>query len=416
MFQRYFTKPYRFIPPYRGRVWCHLCRGLVPAYLRRRMGVARWQFQGLDALRSSMDRRAGILLASNHCRWADAAVLGLLGLQLKQYFYYVVSHHLFKQRRAMGWLMNRVGGYSILREGSDRECLRTSARLLADADRPVVVFPEGTWFRQNDRLGPIQDGFCLILRHAARQANRPVVVHPVALKYWLLEDPRPILQSRLAAWERRLSWQAQGHLDLISRIEKLACSLLAVKEMEYLDAVQTEPLDERIRHLSDHVVTQLEKTCLGKVRVGWILERVRRLRQPLVRKLADGGDIDRVRAAQEALDVLLFCENLSAHSMDYLHERPSLERLTETVQRIEETVTDEMEIPVVPIGVTVAVGPALDVQSYPNLDRQGLDPLSAEVAKGIQALLDGLLGDGPPVGWGCPSGRDQSTVESCAAS
>jgi hypothetical protein len=380
------------------------------------MGVARWQFQGLDALRSSLDQKAGILLAANHCRWADAAVLGLLGLQLDQYFYYVVSHHLFKQRRAMGWLMNRVGGYSILREGSDRECLRTSARLLADAERPVVVFPEGTWFRQNDRLGPIQDGFCLILRHAARQANRPVVVHPVALKYWLLEDPRPMLQSRLAALERRLSWQAQGHLDLISRIEKLASALLAIKEVEYLDAVQTESLDERIRHLSDHVVTQLEKINLGKTHVGWILERVRRLRQPLVRKLIDDGVVEHVRATQEALDMLLFCENLSAHSTDYLHERPSLERLTETVLRIEETVTDEMEVPVVPIGVTAAVGPALDVQSFPHMDRQELDPLSSEVARGIQGLLDGLLADGPPVAWGCPSRSDQSIATACTAS
>ena len=159
MFQRYFLEPYRFVPPYRGKFWCRVAKHVMPRHLRGKMGVPRWHFQGLEHLRDSLSKNAGILLAANHCRWADPVVMGMLGVQLKQYFYYVVSYHLFKQKRLIGWWLNRIGGYSILREGADRDAIRATAGILAEAERPVVMFPEGTWFRQNDRVGPLQEGW-----------------------------------------------------------------------------------------------------------------------------------------------------------------------------------------------------------------------------------------------------------------
>ena len=76
------------------------------------------------------------------------------------------------------------------------------------------------------------------------------------------------------------------------------------------------------------------------------------------------NDREASRATREALDLLLFCENLSAQSHEYLMERPSLERMAESVQRIEETMTDRMEEPIAPLGAAVAVGPALDVRAF----------------------------------------------------
>src|SRR5205823_6143920 len=142
-------------------------------------------------------QKAGILLTPNHSRWADPAVMGILADQVKQYLYYIASYHLFRQGRFMGWMLNRLGGYSIWSEGADRESIRTSARILAEAERPVVLFPEGTWFRQNDRVGPLQDGLSLITRQAVRQSTRPIVIHPVGIKYWLLQDPTKEVLVRL---------------------------------------------------------------------------------------------------------------------------------------------------------------------------------------------------------------------------
>jgi 1-acyl-sn-glycerol-3-phosphate acyltransferase len=393
--QRYFIEPYRFIPPFRRKLWCRVGRYLIPRYLRRRMQVTRWRFEGQEHLCQSLREGAGVLLTPNHCRWPDPMVMGILGIDLNQYFYYVVSYHLFKLSRAMGWAINRIGGYSILREGADREAIRTSARILANAERPIVLFPEGTWFRQNDRLGPLQEGVALIARQAVRQGKRPIRIHPVAIKYWQLDDVLPALRQRLARLEARLDWQPQDELQLLPRIEKLGSALLAVKEIEQLGQPQPGTIDERVARLVEAIVSTQEKFYQGKVTDGLSLERIRRLRQRLLKRLvelrADPVESTRTR---RSLDLLLFAENLRAHSLEYLRERPCAERLVETVQRIEETMTDEIDVPLGRLGAVVAIGPGLDAAT--------VDPLMPQLAAEIQGLLNRLVAQGPPPEWNCP--------------
>jgi 1-acyl-sn-glycerol-3-phosphate acyltransferase len=407
--QRYFSEPYRFIPPFRSTFWCRVVRRFLPRQLRgsKSMRVSHWHFQGTEELQKSRQQQAGILLTANHCRTADPLIMGMLGLHVQQYFYYVVSYHLFKQNRMRGWWMNRVGGYSILREGADREAIKATAQILASAERPVVIFPEGTWFRQNDRLAPLQEGIILMTRQAVKLATRPIVVHPVAIKYWQLEDPRPALQQRLTLVEAALGWHPQKQLDLVGRIEKIGSALVAVKEVEHFGAPQPGGVDERIQGLINSHVASLERQYLGREHLGWTLERIRRVRQTLVRRLPQAArdPVERERLHQ-GLDDLLLCENLSGHSLPYVQERPSLERLAETVQRIEETVWDQEERPPVPVGAVVALGPAIDVRPLVNegsRNRNEPDPLVQQLSRGIQTLLDQLVKQGPPSEWGCPA-------------
>jgi hypothetical protein len=398
--QRYFTDPYQFVPPYRGTGWCRLMAPIVKRQLQRAQGVERWHLQGVELLRQSLAEKAGILLAANHCRWADPSVLGMLGRELDCFFYYLVSSHIFKQGRFWGWLYNRIGGFSVLREGADHEAIRAASRILVDAERPIVVFPEGTWFRQNDRLGPLQEGVALMARHAARSAKRAVVIHPIAIKYWALADPRPILEQRVARLEALLTWLPQTQLDVLERILKLSSALLTVKEIECYGQPGEGSLDERIAQLGEAHVGALEKLNLLPSQ-GHLLERIRRVRQRLVRRLPEATLAER-QTIQQELDDLLFCENLRAHSEDYLRGRPGPERLIEALQRIEETITDCSELPVVPLGAAVEVGPALRVQDFPRpkpAERSGGDPLMSSLATAIQGLLDRQLAQGPPGGW-----------------
>ncbi len=410
--ERYFLEPYRFIPPFRSTFWCRLARRVIPRHLRRKMGVVRWQFEGTDVFQESLSRNAGVLLTPNHCRWADPLVMGVFGIQARQYLYYVASYHLFRQSRVMGWVLNRIGGYSIWREGSDRESIRTTARILAEAERPVVLFPEGTWFRQNDRVGPLQDGLSLITRQAAKQSVRPVVVHPVGIKYWLLEDPLPELNRRLGLLERRFNWRPQ-ELPIVERVEKLTGAVLALKEIEYTGGVQAGTLDERTARLMAGQVERIEKDYLGKTFDGWVLERIRRLRQLLSRRLLEEKDEPAAGRYRKDLDALLFCENINAHAHDYLLEHPGPERQAEAVQRLEEILTDEMEVAVVPMGVTVTVGPAVDVREFAGRKGgPGGDPLVQHLRTAIQERVDYLRAKGPPPEWGAwtPGAADRRAV------
>lgn len=391
--ERYFTQPYRFVPPYRSSFWYMLSRGYVTRTLRKEHGVTQMQFEGLEHLRDSIQRKAGILLTPNHCRGADPLAMGLMAGQLRQPLYFLASSHLFRQGRLQTWLLRRLGCFSIWREGPDREAIKESARILAEAERPLVLFPEGTWFRRNDEVMPLQEGLGLIGRQAAKQSTRPLAVHPVGIAYWALNDPTTAVETRLAALERRLSWAVQT-TDVVARLEKLASALLAVREIEFLGKPREGSVDERLGFLVASQVERLERQHLGRSHEGWMLERIRRVRQHLTRQLLEGKSAEVRQAIRRDLDVLLLAENLNAHSLRYLTAHPTHERLIETVQRIEETMFDNEPSPVVSLGVSVRVGPALDLRAA--------SWTMAELRQAMQQQVDQIRQAGPPTAWNCP--------------
>src|SRR5207245_125914 len=143
-----------------------------------------------------------------------------------------------------------------------------------------------------------------IARHAVRQTDRPVLIHPVGIKYWYLEDPRPALTRLLENRERQLLWPPQRNLDFLPRLERIGEALLSGQEVRHFGKPRSGPLDERTRALGSALAGMQEEQYLGKRFDGVLLERVRRLRQAAVRRLA-APDPAEQRSAREALDTLL---------------------------------------------------------------------------------------------------------------
>src|SRR5262249_41093338 len=163
----------------------------------------------------------------------------------------------------------------------------------------------------------------------------------------------------------------------------------------------------RIARLTSSRVERLERQHLGKSFDGWALERIRRLRQCLARQLQEKAAIpEQARPIKKDLEEMLFFENLSAQSLEYLYESPTPERLAETVQRIEETVFDGPETPVTPMGAAVQIGAPIDVRTFSAREggeRRGPAPLVLKLRQDIQGLLDRQLEQGPPAEWNCPA-------------
>ena len=113
-------KPYTFIPPRLSRCWLWLVRRLLPWQLRKNFGIIAVECVGADKLRASLAAGQGIMLVGNHCRPSDPLVLDSLAVAVGRPFSVIASWHVFMTSKFLCFLLPRMGGFSVYREGLDR--------------------------------------------------------------------------------------------------------------------------------------------------------------------------------------------------------------------------------------------------------------------------------------------------------
>jgi 1-acyl-sn-glycerol-3-phosphate acyltransferase len=403
--QRYLAEKYEFVRPYRPTYWLRLIRPFYYPLIRRLYNVSPIVTHHAERIKASADAGHGIILAANHCRYSDPFVLADISKRTGVYFYMCASWHLFKTKPWQGWIIRRTGAMSIYREGTDRDCLRECQRIVEEAERPLVLFPEGTFYRQNDRLGPMQDGVSFIARLAQKKNERPVVIHPVGIKYWFVEDPTAAIERRICQLEQRCHIHPKRGKDFVARLEWIAGALLAVKEMELFGKINTGSLEERQVKLAEFVCGVFESKYFSRTKGGTIMDRIRTVRNHIVKLFTEAP-----RESPEWYDLLYeiedlaFAQQMFSHSWSYIHEWPCLERISETLMRLEEDLYDE-ETPMGTMGVVIDVGEPISVVEYADrkASRDGGDPITLELRTRIQRQLDDLSWAGPPDGWPSPT-------------
>jgi len=383
------AKPYKFIPPRRGVFWPSLLRPFQPRLLRSH-GVVKVEYRGLERLRASVVAGHGIMLAPNHCRPCDPFVVAGLGYEVGRPVHIMASAHLFMQGRFQRFLLRRAGAFSIYREGMDREALKCAIQIVAEAKRPLVLFPEGVISRHNDQLNPLMEGTAMIARSAAKQraaaGGGRVVVHPVAVRYVFDGDVAATVGPMLTDIEQRLTWKTLSGLPLVERIIKIGAALLALKETEFLGAPQTGDLSGRIQRLIDHLLCPIEEQWIKGRRETGVVARVKALRSALVPDLVAGSLTEaETEKRWDLLARLYLAQQLAFYPAGYFRPEPTSERILETVERFEEDMTDSVRT-VSPIRALVDVGEAIEVSSERVRGAEG-DPLM----HGIQASLEAML-------------------------
>ncbi|MCX6926559.1 MAG: 1-acyl-sn-glycerol-3-phosphate acyltransferase [Verrucomicrobia bacterium] len=384
-------QPYRFVPPKPGSFWPRVMRLVLPAYLNRSHGIESYELFGVDRLRSSVDAGHGILLTPNHCRPCDPMVVGLLSERIGRPLNTIASWHLFMQNRLLTWILPRMGAFSIYREGMDREALKCAIQILAEARRPLVLFPEGVITRTNDRLNNLMDGTAFIAHSAAKQRaamNPPakVVVHPVAIRYSFRGDIAKALAPVLEDIERRLTWRPLCNQPLLDRIAKVGLALLTLKEMEYFGEQQTGTLRQRLDGLINRLLAPLEQEWLKGKREGETTARIKIIRTAILPNMV-AGDIteeERVRRWEQLADTYL-AQQIAFYPPEYFGDHTTADQMLETVERYEEDITDKVNIHR-PLHAAVEVGEAIAVS--PTRERGvEVDPVMAQIRTQLEAML-----------------------------
>jgi 1-acyl-sn-glycerol-3-phosphate acyltransferase len=383
------AKPYQFVPPVRLRFWPTVFRPLLRPMLAKVWGVTRVEFVGIEVLRSALRERASVLLAPNHCRPCDPTVVAVLGAQAGTPLYTMASWHLFMGRRWDAWLFRRIGAFSVHREGLDRTALKTAIELLVEARRPLVIFPEGIITRSNDRLGALYEGPAFIAYSAAKQRAKHepgarTLLVPVALRYRFLgrldESAAPVL-DRI---ETRLTWAPRPDLPLIDRLRRAGNAILGLQELELVGEFRHATIFERLARLVDEILGPLEAEWRVDKREKDVPGRVRALRTAILPQLVEGGLSDAERDRRwDQLNRLNLAQRLSLYPPGYLDGQPSMERVLETVERLEEDLTDVATVHR-PIAVTVSVGEPIVVTAD--------GPRPAALTNDVRDRIETLLG------------------------
>lgn len=381
------AEPYRFVPPHRGGFWPWLLGKILIRRRLRGYGLERLEFRGVERLRASLAAGHGVMVTPNHCRPCDPFVVLALLADAGRSAYAMASWHLFKQSALQTWILRRAGVFSVYREGLDRESLRVAVEVLAEARRPLVLFPEGVVTRTNDRLIHLMDGTAFIARNAARSRGDAgkIVIHPVAIRYLHDGDTPSAVASILLDIERRLTWRPRPDLPTLERIARIGSALLTLKELEHLGAQQAGDAADRIDRLVDHLLVPLEQEWLKGKREEGVVARVKAIRVATVPELASGElpEEEKVRRWRQLEDCYL-AQQLSLYPRGYLNDATP-ERLLETAERFEEDLTDDARIHR-PMRAVVDVGEAIEVSAQRERGGSG-DPVMQDIRKQLETML-----------------------------
>ena len=139
----------------------------------------------MNANAVEVERRLGrAIMSSSHGFWSlggfvggsagsyviahsDAGTQALLAAAVRRPFTIIASWHVFMTSWLQRFMLPRLGGFSVYREGMDRESLKCATHIVAEGKFPLVIFAEGIVTRCNDRLVNFMEGPAFMARAAA---------------------------------------------------------------------------------------------------------------------------------------------------------------------------------------------------------------------------------------------------------
>ncbi len=336
--------------------WFQLARYWRRGALKKQQ-IERIDVQGLENLKSALDAKHGVLMTPNHSFHWDSYCLLEGAERLKTPFYFMTAWQVFAQSN---WFncesMRRCGCFSVDREGTDIQSLKTAVDIMQNRPQPLVIFPEGDVYHTNDRVTPFRDGAAAMALMAARKANRPVVIIPVAIKRWYTQDPTPSMLQTLDSLERRLYWRPRLNATVRERILHVAKGLITLKELEHFgNCTEGDPVC-RAKQLASLVLSRCEDRYSIRDRDCMIPERVKEVRRRIIQAQQESlpqsdktlptdqpssepkplATAEQRRQWAADMDDMFLVTQLYSYPGDYMEQNPTWERQAETLDKLEE--------------------------------------------------------------------------------
>lgn len=396
--------PFREPKPYPWLI--RLGERFLPDILKRGYGIVAIRYREEELARFHEIRDERVLLTPNHPTHAEPAVMFDFARSTGRRFFYLSNHESFDNAWGLfGWLLQHSGAYSIIRGAPDRESFKCTRAILSENRAPLVIFPEGEVYSQNDSLLPFQAGVFQLALVAqddmnSRGTEAALWVQPVAIRYRFVEDMGgPILES-LQRLERKLGLSGPPPGDNYLRLRRIGDAVLTAAETAYrLPHGSAGDLNPRIDAVREKIVTRVADALAVEVEsLGRTLpDRMRALTNRVNRVVVDDPD-----PASEYQERLLReeAERVSPLNQDlrrlanwiavrdgYVAEMASQERVVDTLWRLESEVLGRRVLQ----GrreCHVRLAEPIDLRAEQEAPRkEAIQDVTARVEKAIQSLL-----------------------------
>lgn len=398
--------PYQYFPPKRNALVAWSI-GLFNRYSRlpRTMKVDRIEVTGIDTLKQTIRRRGPkrdrVLFLPNHPTHADAAVFIEAIRQSGFTTQMMAAYDVFLRSRLDAWVMQKMGAFSVDREGGDQRAMKEAAGVLTRGRHALTIFPEGNVYLRNDRVTPFNDGAAFLAIRAAKELTKHgvrVMAVPVSIKLTHLTDCRATLEKLLQDLAGAMKLQDEpilgGHTprDMIVRV---GCAAVRrnLKQRGLAPPV-TEDIAELILFSAGAVLDDLEnKLDIESKPDATLIDRVRSARRVIHEVRTDEARVADHAAALTWADQAMLAFRIVSYLPDYVAEKPTLDRVSETIEKLAEDVQRKMIDPIGPRRAFVRFNDPVCLDDYIGEGKRGkqaIRDLTAACEASVQGGLDAI--------------------------
>lgn len=351
-------------------------------------------------------KKAGhrILFVINHPSHSDPQVVTELHRRMRIPSSFMAAYDVFLRSKRAAWCMQRLGHFSIDREGNDRKAMATAIEILKEGKFALNIFPEGNVYLTNDRVTPFLDGTAFIALKAQKALeNEKVTVVPLSLKFTHLTTPRTTLRSRMRKLGDDSGFTFDPDPDPVEAIMGLGTHLLAAHLRTHGYENEISPTDRNVHReldlLAHAIMADIESELNLPPSVSdKLISRIRKARSTIhsLRIKEDSNIESNTDLLRSTAKKTILALRIHGYLDPYLTANPTIDRFDETVEKLSEDFYSKAMPRTGTRRAIAKVHPPLDVSEYLNAAdgklKDAVSALTKDMENRVQSGIDDING------------------------